>query len=332
MLTARQIEAIKLRSQVQKTIREFFEKRGYLEVDTPLLSPDLIPEPSISAFTAKFHNEFRGDRDLYLIPSPEVYMKKLLAWGSGSIFQINRCFRNEEQLGRLHNPEFTMLEWYTVDADYMDSLQTSVGLLEALASYDSQGICSREAVIMTVSHACRTYAGVDIESLQDLDDLTAAAASLGLSMPQERNDTTWEEVFNRIFLTFVEPELPKDRPCFLTDYPRQIACLAKDIPGTPWKERWELYLGGWELANCFSEEIAYEKAVSYYEDAVVELSALSALTGRRAPRTDYSFPELYRRKHPPCSGTALGVDRLLMALSGAKDIQGVILFPLSDIL
>ena len=107
----------KERSIMYKAIREFFDSKDYLEVFTPTLSPDLIPEPTIQNFETNFINEFAGNLDLYLIPSPEVYMKRLLANGFPSIYQISSCFRNSEQLGEIHNPEFSMLEYYTLGYD-----------------------------------------------------------------------------------------------------------------------------------------------------------------------------------------------------------------------
>ncbi len=278
------------------------------------------------------HHPFRGSRELYLVPSPEVHMKKLLSWGSGSIFQIGTCFRNQEQIGHLHNPEFTMLEWYTMHADFLDSLEMMKDLLSDLSSFDEAGICSRDPVVMTVSEACWNYARFDLEHCQDIDMLREAVESKEHVETEAIRSATWEELFHRLFLTWVEPELPADRPCFLTHYPRQIDCLAKDIPGTPWKERWEVYLSGRELANCFSEEISYDKVASYYCRSSVELPGRYRDLPEPPPLVDHSFPELYRSDHGSCSGTALGVDRLIMALTGAQDIRGVILFPLSDIL
>ncbi len=323
---------IKSRSALLKQLRSFFDARGYLEVDTPLLAPALLPEAHITPFSTQFLHPFAGNYPLYLIPSPEVYMKRLLSHGSGDIYQINRCFRNEEQVGREHNPEFTMLEWYTLDADYLDSLKTAQELLAYLAPLDTQGICSRPAEVMTVQEACMKHAGLDLEKAQSISEITEQAVLLGLTPPTSNDAVTWEEIFNRVFLSFVEPELPKDRPCFLKDYPSQIPCLAKEKPGTPWKERWELYLGGRELANCYSEETDPDAVYNFCSSSARAIAKKTQSQGTETPELDLQFPKLYESPHPPCSGTALGVDRLLMALTGTQDIGGVILFPLSDIL
>ncbi|NCC65549.1 MAG: elongation factor P--(R)-beta-lysine ligase, partial [Spirochaetia bacterium] len=109
--------AAQYRSHMNRIIRSFFDERGYTEVDTPLLSPTLIPESTIENFATRFENPFLPSSELYLVPSPEIYMKQLIAQGFGSIYQISHCFRNSEQLGHIHNPEFTMLEYYTMQAD-----------------------------------------------------------------------------------------------------------------------------------------------------------------------------------------------------------------------
>lgn len=123
----------KQRSLLYKSIREFFDKRGYIEVETPTLSPDLIPEATIDNFATTFINEFEGSKEMYMIPSPEIFMKKLIANGIGSIYQISKCFRNCEQIGQIHNPEFSMLEYYTVDYDEVDSIKLTQTFLKETA-------------------------------------------------------------------------------------------------------------------------------------------------------------------------------------------------------
>lgn len=257
-------------------------------------------------------------------------MKRLLAGGWGSIFQICRCFRNNESLGPLHNPEFTMLEWYTLGSGYRDSLELTRRLLEELAGRFSSPILAREPLVLTMAEAFARYAGFDLEENIGIDRLMRRGGELGLSFtspsasaaPAAPAGPGWEEVFNRIFLAFVEPGLPADRPVFLTDYPAGIPCLAKEIPGTPWLERWELYLGGMETANCFSEETDRKKIDSFFRGEV------SSFTDPGKHRIDWGYPEVLSRL-PECSGVALGMDRLLMVLAGAESIEDVLLFPYS---
>ncbi|MFP4180860.1 MAG: amino acid--tRNA ligase-related protein, partial [Spirochaetaceae bacterium] len=125
--------AVKARSRVHQRIRSFFFSKDYLEVETPILSPGVIPEAPIELFETAYFDGRGGERPLFMLPSPELYMKKLLAEGSGDIFQLVRSFRNGEELGPMHNPEFTMLEWYTTGADYHDSIATAEELFLSLA-------------------------------------------------------------------------------------------------------------------------------------------------------------------------------------------------------
>ncbi|MCF7916054.1 MAG: elongation factor P--(R)-beta-lysine ligase, partial [Spirochaetaceae bacterium] len=177
---------------------------------------------------------------------------------------------------------------------------------------------------MTVRKAFLDYAGFDLAKTQDKPALILAAQKLGLSI-QPKEDT-WEQIYHRIFLSYVEPNLPSNQPLVLTDFPRQITCLAKEIPGTPWRERWELYINGIELANCYSEETDPRKIESFFRREYAQKAAES----RVVPDIDEEFIDIHRSGFPTCSGVALGVDRLIMALSGQADIQGVIFFPLSD--
>ncbi|MCF7953771.1 MAG: LysR family transcriptional regulator, partial [Spirochaetales bacterium] len=161
-------ETLKKRAQLNRNIRQFFNSAGYLEVETPLLSPAVIPETSIEYFAADFINEFIGSRELYLLPSPEIYMKRLLAQGMGNIFQIGKCFRNGEELSRLHNPEFTMLEWYTVQADYEDSIALTREFLQQLPVFsNTRGSAQQEDIfkpleVITMQELIQTHAGFDL--------------------------------------------------------------------------------------------------------------------------------------------------------------------------
>ncbi|MFA5448406.1 MAG: amino acid--tRNA ligase-related protein, partial [Sphaerochaeta sp.] len=217
-------EAAVFRSHMMRTIRSFFDERSYLEVDTPILSPTLIPESTIENFATTFSNPFLASRELYLVPSPEIYMKQLIADGWGSLYQISHCFRNSEQLGRLHNPEFTMLEYYTVGFDEEDSIGLTEELFAALLDSNTPEYLKPPFARMTVAEAVWQRTSVDLEKHQDQRSLAKEARKLGLMVPDEPE--SWEETFNRIFLTFVEPELPQERPLILDRYPKQIECLA----------------------------------------------------------------------------------------------------------
>ncbi len=170
---------------MNKAIRTFFDGRSYTEVDTPpILSPTLIPEATIENFSTRFENPpFLPSKDLYLVPSPEIFMKQLIAEGLGSIYQISHCFRNSEQLGHIHNIEFSMLEYYTVGADEQDSITLSEDLIASLLSEDSPEDLRPPFRRMTVEEAMLTYAGVDLKRHQRQSSLAKEAQRLGLSLP-----------------------------------------------------------------------------------------------------------------------------------------------------
>ena len=319
--------AARKRSELLMNIREHFIDKGYLEVSTPSLSPYLIPEPTIKAFGTRFINEFEGSRDLYLIPSPEIFMKKLLAAGSGSIFQISSCFRNAEQLGDVHNPEFTMLEYYTVGADDRDSIDITIEMIEKtkLRGIDPEWLRNKPLII-SMHEAMMKYAGVDMDKAESIDYLRAEALRLGLN---PRENESWDDTFNRIFLTYTEPSLPKDREVYLTDYPDRIACLAKHSEKGPTKKRWEMYINGIEIANCYDEETDKNETEKYFAEEWEKLREERSGTEEVIPSADPSFSSL---DIPQSSGGAMGLDRLLAVHLGLNSIEPLLLFSLSDML
>ncbi|MDR1932409.1 MAG: hypothetical protein LBQ57_06240 [Spirochaetales bacterium] len=380
-------EVIRARAALTAGVRSFFTGKNYLEVETPLLAPALIPEAAIEVFKTRFEHPYRAGRDLYLTPSPELWMKRLIAGGMGNIFQICKAFRNAEALGRLHNPEFTILEYYTVNADCRDSLELTQELFAHLVKVCEEapgvfaGAALRERLArlappfrrMSMAQAFGQYAGLDLEEFCPREPAAApeaarrlSARARGLGLPAGEGDA-WEEAFNRVFAGVVEPALPRDKPLALTCYPRGVRCLAKDVPGTPWNERWELYACGMEIANCFTEEADAEKIAAYFrEEAPLKEKALvpHAIDGdftslyahrEKAPgRARDSSGNLFGAsqkiaaygpaaaeglpraadapKSADTSGVAVGLDRLFMAFLGEEAIGGVILFPFSDII
>lgn len=319
--------AAQFRSAMYRTIRTFFDGRNYTEVDTPILSTSLIPESTIENFATRFQNPFLPSVELYLVPSPEIFMKQLIAQGWGSIYQISHCFRNSEQLGHIHNPEFSMLEYYTVDADDEDSIRITEELFASLLTDDTAEYLCPPFARLTVAQAMQTYAGVDLDKHQKQSSLADEARRLGLSVPDEPE--SWEETFNRIFLTFVEPNLPQDRPLVLERYPKQIECLAKQEGA--YRRRWELYVKGVEVANCYDEDRNRTTVENYYRDEYAKLVQKREESGTVIPDIDIDLASVFSAM-PPCSGVAIGLDRLQMLLMGKTDLQGVILFPLSGML
>ena len=314
---------IRQRAELNRRIRDFFNDRDFLEVETPQLSPHLIPESSIENFRTELVSPYSEARPLFLTPSPEIWMKVLLAEGSGDIFQLTKSFRNSEQISPVHNPEFTMLEWYKCGITADDNIRITEDLIRALTLKETPVSVKAPFRIMTMEEAFQSFAGFSLEENITCESL--AAKNREHEIPVDETDS-WEVLFHRLFLTLVEPELPEDRPLALTRYPSALKTLAADIPGTPWSDRWELYIKGVEVANCYTEETDPEKIREFYrlETGEKERNASVPIV------TDKAYPALFR-SFPACSGTAVGVDRLMAQILGLKDIEGVILFPLNDI-
>ena len=306
-----------------REIRAFFAARDHVEVDTPCLAPYLIPEPAIEIFATRFHPAAGGAVPLYLAPSPELWMKRLLAAGSGSIFQVARAFRDGDFGGPLHNPEFRLLEWYTLGASYLDQVATTEELLARLiaaAPPDSTVEHLRPPFRrMTMAEAFRDLAGLDLAGLGETGALIEAGRSRGVDA---RDDWTWEQAFHGAFLAAVEPRLPRDRPLVLADWPAAVPTTAKHRQGTPWAERWELYLDGVEVANCYTEETDPAVVARFLAD-----ESSRQRTARVVPRVDEGYRRLFADGFPACSGVALGVDRLEMVFHGERSLEGVINFP-----
>ncbi|MBU0967273.1 MAG: EF-P lysine aminoacylase GenX [Proteobacteria bacterium] len=283
------------RAEIIQSIRTFFINRGYLEVDTPIRLPCLIPEA---------HIEPEQSSGWFLQTSPEMCMKRLLAAGHNEIFQICRCFRKNER-GSRHLPEFTMLEWYRAGIDYVELMAECADLLRFVAARvdcpDRSGaalLCKADWEYLTVHRAFDLYAPVSVDQ--------ALAGDL----------------FDEILVRDVEPKLGKGRPTFLHDYPAALGSLARLKKGdNRVAERFELYVDGLELANGFSEltEVGEQQQRFVKERALIEGQ------GRQpGPMPDRFLADLGELQS--AAGIALGVDRLVMLLCGARSIDEVVAF------
>ena len=318
---------LQTRAAVINHIRSFFSERDYLELDTPLLSQDLIPESCLEVFRTERifpRGSKKESCPLWLIPSPEIWMKKIIARHRANVFQICKCFRNGESEGRLHNCEFTMLEYYTMDSGFMDSL----ALTEELFGFIGEELTRRHKGTeknlsqpferVTVAQAFERWAGFDLfAAVEKKGALEEEARRLGLDpMP----GLSTHELYDLIFIHAVEPNLKAEKPVALLDYPAFVPCLAKKSHNGKTVERWELYCDGIELANCFSEETDPQKVKEFFlnEEAARERARLEK------HRIDHNYCKMFEN-FPRCSGVAMGIDRLIMALCGISDIDTVLL-------
>ena len=320
------LEMLRERAGIIRQVRAFFDSRNYLETDTPLLAPHLIPETCLEVFETRRLLPGGGCRQqpYWLIPSPEIWMKRLIAQHSTSLYQICKCFRNGESSGHQHSPEFTMLEYYTMQADYLDSLEVTERLFDfLLKDADCPPGLSPPFIKLCVAEAFEKWAGFDLfKAASSTGSMEEEARRLGLNPPE---GLSVHDLYDLIFIHTVEPRINLEKPVVLVDYPAFVPCLAKKGPGGETTERWELYAQGIELANCFTEETRAEEVRRFFESeqAGKEKTALV----RHAVDNDY-WKIFAAGGFPPCSGVAMGLDRLIMVLCGRKTMDGVLPFPM----
>ena len=313
------VEILRLRAELLARVRAFFAERSVLEVDTPVLSHGATVDPAIDSFAVEYHGPGAGE--LWLHTSPEFPMKRLLAAGCGDIYQLCRVFRDGEA-GRYHNPEFTLLEWYRLGFDHhrlMDEVEALVAA--ALAGRRDPAPAPR----YSYREAFLEHTGID-PHVADGAELAACAERFEVVAPDSLELEERDGWLDLLLTQVVEPRLERDRPVFIYDYPASQAALARIRDGVPpLAERFELYLGGVELANGFHE--LADGAEQRRRFAAEQ--ARRRREGRVAPPMDERFVAALEAGFPPCAGVALGIDRLVMIAAGADHIDQVIAFPVS---
>ncbi len=278
------VDSIMLRDALMRGIRAFFHGRGFTEVETPIR----LPTPCM-----ELHIDAESSNGLYLRTSPEIFHKQLLAEGYAKIFEIGKCFRKGE-LGPLHNPEYTMLEWYRTNADYMDVLDETRALVDTVWE---QG--AKRWEVMSVSDAFVEFAGWNPAGNYD------------------------EDRFDIDLVEKVEPALKRrGGAVVLKDYPVEAAALSRRKPDYPLlAERWELYIDGVELANAYSELTDADEQRRRFDECARKRKAL----GKEVYGIDDHFIQALDRV-PPSGGVALGIDRLLMLMAGQTSLDPLLPF------
>lgn len=324
------------RAAITAAARDFFRSRGFTEVETAILQVSPGNEAHLHAFATELHAPDQTQSRLYLHTSPEFACKKLLAAGEGKIFDFARVFRNRER-GALHHPEFTLLEWYRANARYEVIMDDCAALLAAaahaagtrrLSFRDRIATPFAEAERITVAQAFARFANIDLlatvsAGATDRDALAAAAATAGIRVAA---DDTWADVFSRVLVERIEPNLGVGRPTLLYEYPVAEAALARPTAHDPRvAERFELYACGVELANGFGE---LTDAAEQRRRFDAEMAEKERLHGERYPVDEDFLAALGTM--PPASGVALGFDRLVMLLTGAQRIEQVIWTPVVE--
>ncbi|MDP4092998.1 MAG: lysine--tRNA ligase [Bacillota bacterium] len=313
-----------VRSRIIKSMREFLDKRDFLEVDTPLLN--VIPGGASAKPFITHHNSL--DIDLYLRIAPELYLKRLIVGGLEKVYEIGRNFRNEG-ISIKHNPEFTMLELYEAYNDYKGMME----LTETMVSNVAQEVLGTTKVMyqgtevdltppwnrITMLEAVRQFTGIDFDNVTDDEEARKIAKEKNLSF---EGNPSKGEILNLFFEEFVEEKLIQ--PTFIYDYPTEISPLTKRKPGKPEvTERFELFMTGREMANAYSE---LNDPIDQRERFVKQMQKREA-GDEEAQIIDEDFLNALEYGMPPAGGLGIGIDRLIMLLTDSYSIRDVILFP-----
>lgn len=304
---------LRARAALLARIREFFAQRGVLEVETPILSAATVTDPHLHSLETVVGGGVA--QRMYLHTSPEFAMKRLLAAGSGSIYQLCKVFRDEES-GRLHNPEFTLLEWYRCDYDH----HALMGEVEALlGEILGTGPAQRHAYFDVFER----FTGLDLRDATVIE-LRACARGHGYRGRDQASAAAWDLYADFLMSYLVTPHLGHDRPAFVYDFPASQAAMARVRPGAPAvAERFELFVKGVELANGYHELAdPAEQRRRFMED-----NRQRELARRALVEQDERLLAALEQGLPDCAGVAMGVDRLVYLLVQAASLSDVLAFP-----
>ncbi len=305
-------DLLRERAHILQRIREFFVARNVLEVETPLLSHATVTDPFIQSMIVSVDTKEKKPT-YFLQTSPEYAMKRLLAAGSGDIYQITKAFRQDES-GRFHNPEFTMLEWYRLEFDHHDLMNEMDALLQLILK-------TPPAEKKTYAEIFSAYLTINPHAATLAELMACAQKNNIICNAQEINDRdTWLQL---LMSHCIEPHLGKEQPCFIYDFPASQAALAR-IQATepPVASRFEVYFRGIELANGFHELQHVAEQRKRFEKNVAARKQL----GLNIIPIDEYFLAALTHGLPDCAGVAVGIDRLIMLATGSEQLAHVISF------
>ena len=311
-------EALRRRAEMLAELRAFFAERDVLEVETPLLSAEAALDPHLDSLHCEVEAPGLAKRRMYLQTSPELPMKRLLAAGAGSIYQVCKAFRGGER-GQRHNPEFTILEWYRVGWDHHQLMREVASLIETLLA---ESRCLEAAVYKTYGELMKRHGGVDpygtpTPALRQAVERTSSA--------EEAAGLNRDDLLSRLFVEWVEPNLASDRVTVVFDYPASQAAMARLNAGDPrTAERFEAFVGDIELANGYGELSDPAEQRQRLEHDL----ACRRKERRPEPPMPSRFLAALEAGLPHCSGVALGFDRLLGLDLEARRIDELIAFPI----
>lgn len=318
---AKNSEHLQARWTILKLIREFFWSQDFVEVETPLFLRLPGQEPYLTPLKAEFHNEKGEAFPGYFHTSPEYTMKKMLAAGAEKIFSLGKVFRDNESFGGTHNPEFTMMEWYRSNENFYALMDDVENLWKFIATH-LQNKKEKEFERIHMRDLWKKYIGVNLDEYLEKEKMFSLCKDRGYNPSQ---DEAFEDLFYRIFLNEIEPNLGKEKATIVHHYPKAMAALAKISDTDPnYAERFEIYIDGIELANAFSELTDEKEQRIRLEEERKKREEL----GKDVYSVDEDFLQAVGQM-PPSTGIALGVDRLVQLMTGCKNINNVLPLPAS---
>ncbi len=333
----RLMKIFQMRCESIRLMREFFWSQNFKETETPLAIRFASQEPYLNFFPVKVTHANGTNYQFYLRTSPEFALKKLFATGFTKVFEIGKCFRNNEDFGGTHNPEFTMIEWYRAPGtlqnimDDTEELFKFVGKklqIDKLRYRDTEVAINEKWNRLSMKEVWQKYTAIDLDNNLTIEQLSTTATERGYTVAIA---DAYEDIFFKIFLNEIEPHLGIERPVFVYDYPAQMSSLSRLCTGDPrYAERFELYIGGLELANAFGELTdAVEQAKRLEADRALRQN-LGKDTWPVDPDFINALAGLPAIAQEATAGIALGVDRMVLLFTGARDINEVIFQSISD--
>jgi len=320
--TAENLQTYQIYLRIIQTIEKFLQENNYLKLDLPALSPALIPEGYLEIFKTEFRYLDTKDA-LFLTPSPELFIKRLLSEGIGDCYSMGKSFRNSEPSSPKHQPEFTMLEWYKVGKDYKYMAHEVLKMLSEISwelfgkktiTYQGKSVSFDKWEEMTVAESFKKYADISSEELFDPNTFIAKAQKKGYVT----DGFTYMDIWSQIYAQEIENNLGTSGfPTILYDYPIQFAALSKPNSDGKTAQRFEFYIEGTELGNCFSELTD----ASLQKKRFVEDDCERMKSGKIEHPVDWGFIEALEKGLPESTGIAIGIERLGMIFTNSKNIE-----------
>jgi lysyl-tRNA synthetase class 2 len=316
------LENYKIYLQVEEAVNEFFKKKDYLKADLPVLSPALIPESYLEIFETKF-KYFNRNEKLYLTPSPELFLKRLLVAGIGNCYYLGKAFRNSEPNSTWHLPEFTMLEFYKIGISYLQLADEVLQMLKFIAnslykknniSYKNKNISFTKWEKYSVTQAFIKFADVTEKELFNQKLFIKKAENKGYNI----DNASYEDLFSQIIAQEIEPKLGKNGyPTLLYDYPHELSSLSKLNKNGKIAERCEFYIDGLEVGGFCTELNNYKEQEKRFSQELRKRKK----NGLINHTIDKGFIETLKYGLPDCTGAGIGFDRLVMIFAGVDSIN-----------